>query len=157
MSDRATIRYPYRTSAGRLRWGRWTGSRAEAFNAGSEALGGLTAHSLPTHVSDMPVFAGAVLWSYAEPVTKGKWAVSTDDVIMLGAAMIAKLPAAEPAPAPLPGPVKPAELWLRDAVAELKADGVTFTDDEQPQRDVFDELIDAWNVTIKAKPIKDPT
>ncbi len=84
MTDRATISYPYRTREGRLRHGRWTGSRAAAFNAGSEALGGLTAHSLPE--------TGKSRWAYTDAVTKVRWACSTEAVITLGAALIRCLP-----------------------------------------------------------------
>lgn len=135
MTDRATIRFPYRTREGRLRWGRWTGSRAAAFNAGAEALGGLTAFRL------RPL---GFLWTYAEPLTKAHWMVNTDDVVMLGAALIARLP-------------EPSERTWRDKdLADIVEDGgplaeLATADAPDKHRPSFDDLFDAWASNTPAR------
>lgn len=134
MIDRTTIRYPYRALLNRLRWGRWTGSRAHAFNAGAEALGGVVAHSMP---APAPQLSLPDSWIYTDPVTKERWIVPSDDVMMLGAALIRCLPEEHE------------RTWRDKDLADIAEDGgqlgkLAATEAPPKHRPTFDEILKEW-------------
>lgn len=69
-----TIKYSYVTSDGVEHRGEWSGARDEALRAGVEGL-------------DASVHPDG-RWTYWDDATQSYWAVGSDDVVRLGAALL---------------------------------------------------------------------